>query len=545
MKYKNEYMMNRQYILWGEKRHIYEFSYMFDFLDFYGYVAMDEDKRYESVLRQLDLETLTDSCNRQCIVIICSLKKEKYISMLEEIGLLDKITYEYFEEFFYLLDPFRKDILDGRKIAVWGTGETEKNFQRDCVKNEYEVNVDAYIDSDLSKKGSLYCDIPIKTISEIDDISRYFIIVASIYYFDIKKELTKYGLIEGKDYLPFSCFASKPSAMMGKLIRTEEMSDFICDRPYTWFYYAWFGAYSCCSTWVKYPIGNPAADTPEECWNSIVAKLYRLSADTRTYCFCKKEACGLIGNRNNKKFEKRNYSIPDKITLGLDYTCNLHCASCRTHLMVASGNQFRIREKFAEDIIHTGWLEKTKELELSGAGEALFSKIDRKLLFSGNEVQRESISLMTNGILLNDSNLRMLKQHFKKLRLNISIDAATEKTYIKLRRGGNWNILLGNLEKVSRMRQHGEIEYVEIRMVVQKSNYKEMIDFIQMGKDYCVDRVVFTKLLNWDMFESEEYLEEAMLNRDGSLRTELEQILRQDVFQERMVQISEFRRYFK
>ena len=80
-------------------------------------------------------------------------------------------------------------------------------------------------------------------------------------------------------------------------------------------------------------------------------------------------------------------------------------------------------------------------------------------------------------------------------------------------------------------------------MVVQKNNYKEMIDFIQLGKKYHVDKVVFTKLLNWDMFSEDAYLDEAMLNKNGTLQTELEQILQMDIFKERIVQISEFRQY--
>lgn len=85
--------------------------------------------------------------------------------------------------------------------------------------------------------------------------------------------------------------------------------------------------------------------------------------------------------------------------------------------------------------------------------------------------------------------------------------------------------------------------YVEIKMVVQKSNYGEMVDFVRMGKKYHVDRVVFTKLLNWNMYSEEQYLDEAMLNRDGSLRTELLQILQDDEMQDEIVRILEFSQY--
>ena len=150
---------------------------------------------------------------------------------------------------------------------------------------------------------------------------------------------------------------------------------------------------------------------------------------------------------------------------------------------------------------------------------------------------------MSNGILLNEENLQKLKQHFKSIRLNISIDAAKESTYKELRRGGNWNVLMDNLYRIGKMRRNNDIEYVEIRMVVQKRNYKEMIDFIQLGKKYQVDKVVFTKLLNWDMYSAEDYLEEAMLNKDGSIKRELDQILRTEIFKDEIVVISEFKQF--
>ena len=560
----NDILKGRQCILWGERRHIYEFTYMFDFLDYYGYISSDENTHYKISLDELAITDLEELSTPNFLIIICAFDLGKYESILQNYGLIDKMHYIQFEKLFELLDPFKDSVLADRKIAVWGTGETERNFRTACIENGYKINADCYIDNDPQKENTEYCGRPVRQFSGLDHIEQYFIVVASIYYRDIKKELNGQGLQEGKDYLPFSSFMSRPSMMLKRQVYSKEMIDFYCNRPYTWFYYAWFGAYSCCSTWVEYPIGNPAADSPEQCWNSIVAKLYRLSADTRTYCFCKKDACGIInrGKLNEQKIVPKghpvihvpagradcvrqsiDYTIPEKITLGLDYTCNLHCASCRDHTQVATGEQLRIREVFADEIIKTGWLEKTKELELSGSGEALFSKIDRKILFANEKCKRNSISLMSNGILLNEENLQKLKQHFKSIRLNISIDAAKESTYKELRRGGNWNVLMDNLYRIGKMRRNNDIEYVEIRMVVQKRNYKEMIDFIQLGKKYQVDKVVFTKLLNWDMYSAEDYLEEAMLNKDGSIKRELDQILRTEIFKDEIVVISEFKQF--
>lgn len=544
MKLEDSNIMNRKCVLWGKKRHIYEFFYMFDFLDYLGYFSVDENFQYEVSLRKLSSNDFGEIAKENPLFIICDLHMDESVAFLQENDQKAAFDYICFEDCFCLLDKFTNSILGGRKIAIWGIGETEKNLRIALAENHYNIHADIYIDRN-AEENDLYRGCPVKRLMQINNIEQYFVIVASIYYRDIKKELNRLGLIEGKDYLPFSCFMSRPSKMMKELVHTSEMPYFYCNRPYTWFYYAWFGAYSCCSTWVKYPIGNPAADSPQECWNSTVAKLYRLSVDTKTYCFCKKDACGLMGNTELQIDKPDDYAIPQKITLGLDYTCNLHCASCRENVQIATGEQMRIRECFAEEMIQSGWLENTCELELSGSGEALFSKIDTNIIFSDARCRREAISLMSNGILLNQENLQRLIRHYKKVYLKISLDAASEETYGKLRRGGNWKTLLKNLEIIRNMRQDNKLEYVEIRMVVQKSNYKEMIDFIQMGKTYLVDKVVFTKLLNWDMYSEERYLEEAMLNHDGSLQTELMNILRKEEMHDEIVQMTEFSRYLR
>lgn len=536
----------RQSILWGTKRHIYEFIFMFSNLFHYiGYIPVDKDAHYNIAIDELNFDDLENICDKKFLIIICDIDISQYVLNLQKHRFASKIEYVHFKDYFKLLDTYNNEILHNRKIAVWGTGETEKNFNAACKKNGYQIEVSLYIDNNAEKNNMYYRGCPVKIISDINDISQYFIIVASIYYDDIKTQLNKYGLIEGKDYLPFSVFWSKPSSMLETLVEADRIPDFYCNRPYTWFYYTWFGAYLCCSTWVEYPIGNPASDSPEQCWNSTVAKLYRLSAENGTYCFCKKEACSKLHNSGLKEKKVYDFKIPEKITLGLDYTCNLSCTSCRDHIQVATGNQLKIREHFANKILQTKWLEKTKILELSGSGEALASKIDQKVLFSNDISKRESISLLSNGILLNSSNLQKLKKHFKKICINISIDAASENTYNCIRRGGNWNILMNNLQNLSQMRRNKELEYIEIRMVVQKRNYKEIPDFIQMGKKYCMDSVVFTKLLNWDMYSDEEYFDQAMLYPNGQIKPELEQILRTYALNEKIAIISEFEHFFK
>ena len=61
-------------------------------------------------------------------------------------------------------DPFNDTILADRKIAIWGTGETERNFRSACRENGYNINADFYIENDLKKE----------TQNTVDGLSNHF-----------------------------------------------------------------------------------------------------------------------------------------------------------------------------------------------------------------------------------------------------------------------------------------------------------------------------------------------------------------------------------
>ncbi|HRE05570.1 MAG TPA: hypothetical protein PKX00_08175, partial [Opitutaceae bacterium] len=70
-------------------------------------------------------------------------------------------------------------------------------------------------------------------------------------------------------------------------------------------------------------------------------------------------------------------------------------------------------------------------------------------------------------------------------------DAATEATYSVTRRGGDWRQLLENMAFLSGLRRAGEIGELILYFVVQKANFREMADFVRLGKRFAADRVFF------------------------------------------------------
>src|SRR5690606_20179318 len=91
----------------------------------------------------------------------------------------------------------------------------------------------------------------------------------------------------------------------------------------------------------------------------------------------------------------------------------------------------------------------------------------------------KKIHFHTNGILFDEELFNKMKGiHSLDISMDISIDAASEKVYQKVRPPGNWNTLMKNLEYIKTLKNISE---VGISMVVQQENYHEMHQFIELG----------------------------------------------------------------
>lgn len=90
--------------------------------------------------------------------------------------------------------------LKRRKIGIWGSGKSSEYVERELVR--YGINNWSYFDNDSIKivkavwKGkSLYSPEILKEDKE------WYIVVASVYYYEIAEQLKSYGLEEFKDFI--------------------------------------------------------------------------------------------------------------------------------------------------------------------------------------------------------------------------------------------------------------------------------------------------------------------------------------------------------
>lgn len=278
--------------------------------------------------------------------------------------------------------------------------------------------------------------------------------------------------------------------------------------------------YCCCPDWLPTSIGNLHKTNLMSVWNSDKAQDIRRSILEGDFKYCRATKCPLIASGHLpykdqvsdpelKEIIDKGLTVltnkPKVLNLCYDRSCNLSCPSCRTSLITIKGEEYTEKLKLQEDLLASG-LDDAELLVVTGSGDPFGSHLYRELLTTLDTKQypKLTIKLMTNGQLFTPQAWEKWHKINKSIRVvAISVDAANDETYQIVRRGGKLPNLLTNLEFISQLRQQGDLDYVEISFVVQQLNYKEMPDFVRMGKRFKFDKVSFAKISDWGTYSSE------------------------------------------
>jgi hypothetical protein len=175
---------------------------------------------------------------------------------------------------------------------------------------------------------------------------------------------------------------------------------------------------------------------------------------------------------------------------------------------MADGEKLDIIDKTMDEVIEV--FGKTINcIYLSGTADPFASKTFRNFLLNFDEIKFPKLDIIhihTNAILLNESLWKKMDKVKKYIKtMDISIDAATKKTYDIVRRGGDWDILQENIKFIAGI---DTIYKKTFSFVVQDTNYKEMYDFYNLiaGLPQVTDyEILFTKILNWGTFTDGEF----------------------------------------
>ncbi len=339
-----------------------------------------------------------------------------------------------------------------------------------------------------------------------------------------------------------------------------------CSKPFEWFEITQLndrgGVYLCCPSWLNTCIGNIRHASVEEIWNGQKARAIRRSILDGSFQFCDVEKCAFLQTRSGpvqkikavtdpifqevirKGLTRLPYG-PRKIICTYDQSCNLTCPTCRNHMIVETDSRREIAA--IEKKIRKQALGQAELLYISGSGDPFGSPFFRKWLQSMDRQEMpnlKDICLHTNGQLWTPRMWDTLPKDIQPLitAAEISIDAATPAVYAVNRRGGDFNRLLDNLDFIRRLRLNSPLKSVKISMVVQENNFREMPDFVRLGRRFRFDHVYFGQLLNWGTFSNSEFKERAVHIPGHPEHKAFLAVLKHDIFKDAIADLGNLTR---
>ncbi|MDT8408389.1 MAG: radical SAM protein [Wenzhouxiangellaceae bacterium] len=284
----------------------------------------------------------------------------------------------------------------------------------------------------------------------------------------------------------------------------------------------------CCNAWLTRPIGNLNRQSVEQAWNSTAARQIRESIFDGSFRYCDHKVCPFIQNdslptlaeaaldpRFTEAIEQRQTRLdylPTFVNFCNDESCNLFCPSCRTErINYNEGPAFEKRSRLHDKLVQALFEQPTDRrfrISVTGSGDPFASRVFREFLYNldGRHLPNLEISLQTNGVLLTPRTWQRMHRIRERITdIIVSFDASRPQTYAVTRRGGHWPTLLENTRELGRLRSTGELRFLKLDFVVQQANYREMPEFVELGKQLGADEVGFSLLMNWGTWTPAEF----------------------------------------
>ena len=274
-----------------------------------------------------------------------------------------------------------------------------------------------------------------------------------------------------------------------------------CARPYdTLLIDSWGSCFVCeCQAWLPQSVGNLHRNTIPEILNSAMTREMQNSVTDGTYRYCNNHQCMYIKKGDIRPVTQGR--ALQHLRLAIDDSCNLSCPSCRqSQIFLKSGKMFDMRMRLVDKLIQ--FLKQRSDplkIHIGSDGDPFASLIYRRFMRKVPDLDNLSYSFQSNGLLVKQMYPRV-QNIFEKLHtLNISIDGASKSTYETLRRGGSWQKINDNLQFVAGLKHKHGFKLI-LHMVVQASNWHEMMDMCELGSSIGADSVVLNRIENWQTY---------------------------------------------
>lgn len=304
----------------------------------------------------------------------------------------------------------------------------------------------------------------------------------------------------------------------------EKLKKVTCSIPFNSFHiYSEGDVANCCFYWMPTIMGNITTKSLKEIIADERSMAAKKSVTDGTYSFCNGEICpSMVDYVTNNKvanpllpIEKLNEIDLKKIILYLDYdfSCNLFCGSCRNERILYSLDNAPPKLKLVHNHLVTQVDELLQDgyeiiLQVTSSGDPFASPFYWHFLTKIKAEEKYKVRLTTNGVLM--TRARLEHTYAQKIdHIEVSVDAFTEETYNKVRRGGNFTAVRQNLDNLSQMINNNELAMMntwQINFVVQADNFHEMADFARWALQYQkLTQVWFLLIYDWGHLKKEEF----------------------------------------
>ena len=197
--------------------------------------------------------------------------------------------------------------------------------------------------------------------------------------------------------------------------------------------------------------------------------------------------------------ERLSSKFPSQIMLDITEVCNLACIHC-THPIFKKSSEYakaflspELNKKMVEEVKEYG-RGITKYIRYTSNGEPLVHPKSYEMLTYAAEHSGTKVTLTTNGTLLNEKKMLKLLESGIHM-IDVSIDAASNETYSKIRVNGDLDTTKKNVIKLIELaKKAGGGTKIVVSFVEQKENSLEIENFRKFWKNAGASEVLIRQL---------------------------------------------------
>ena len=188
-----------------------------------------------------------------------------------------------------------------------------------------------------------------------------------------------------------------------------------------------------------------------------------------------------------------------KVLMGISNKCNLRCTMCHFSFdrVFYRPADYMSPDEFTR--VATEVFPYAHTVVLSAGSEPTLSPHFEAILQIASTWPLQELKFLTNGILFNPGMTAAILQS-SVTQIDVSIDGACAATYEKIRRGGRFDRLVRNLERLRDMKKDLGMKtpLVQFNVTLMKSNLAELSEFVDLAEQCGVARMGCRHLMPYE-----------------------------------------------